>query len=136
MRPILSTASRLVLYPIESKSSLEFRRNGILDSKACLRHSMSPIGTQAVDKVASCRFRHCVIPAEAGIQTFISRCYAVIWIPASAGMTSAYLSCMFTKTGFVNTLSPIGTAFQIGRAACLRSKLPSLQDSVKVLKYK
>jgi len=28
----------------------------------------------------------------------------VVWIPASAGMTSAYWSYMFTKTGFVNNL--------------------------------
>jgi len=50
---------------------------------------LKPGRVQAVDKVASYRFRHRVIPAEAGIQTFISRCYAVIWIPALAGMTNA-----------------------------------------------
>jgi len=50
-----------------------------------------------------------VISAEAGIQTFMGQCYAVVWIPASAGMTSVQLSCMFTKTGFVNSLRSSGT---------------------------
>jgi len=54
-------------------------------------------------------FRHCVIPAKAGIQTFISQCYAVIWIPTSAGMTGGYPSLMFTKSGFGNSLRPDGT---------------------------
>jgi len=52
-----------------------------------------------------------VISAEAGIQTFMGQCYAVVWIPASAGMTSVHQYRMFPKTGLVNSLSPIGTAF-------------------------
>ena len=78
--------------------------------RACGKTSiLSSVGTQSVDKVISCRFKHYVIPAEAEIQTFISQCYAVLWIPTYAGMTSVRHSCIFTKLGFVNSLSSVGT---------------------------
>jgi len=75
-------------------------------SEMTLSTACAPDGAQRVEKVVFCLFNICVIPAEAGIQTFISQCYAIIWIPASAGMTRVHLFCMFAKTGLVKGMCP------------------------------
>jgi len=72
---------------------------------------VTPPGFRVLTKWPLVGFDGCVIPAEAGIQIFISKCYTVFWIPASAGMTSVYYGFMFSKIGFVNSLHPSGVIF-------------------------